>query len=182
MTGSLNKSSFFVLVSLTLTYHVSYIFLSSPQLQPRALHSPATLSLQSSLPAQARGAMNAPFATRMWWTQSSTPVATCVSATRVASNSRRWPMPAAPSAGGQSKISSRRTGAHRLVSDNVMISHVQLNQRSKTYIPCGDRCGTCESPVFNLAQVPCSRTPSFSHFRYVTSNAHPWKPCSGADL
>lgn len=86
-----------------------------PQVQPRAPRSPATRSPLLSRPARAHGVTNAPFATRMWWTPSSTPVDTCVSATPVASNSRRWLTRAAPSAGGQSKISSRPTGARRLV-------------------------------------------------------------------
>lgn len=102
--------------------------MSFPQVQPQALRSPATQSPLLSHPALARGVMNAPFATRTWWTQSSTPADTCVSATPVASNSRRWPTHAAPSAEGQSKISSRPTGARRLVLDNVLHCQVQLKR------------------------------------------------------
>lgn len=50
---------------------------------------------------------------RIWWTRSSTPVDTCVCATPAASNSRRCPTPAAPSAEGRSKTLSRPTGARR---------------------------------------------------------------------
>lgn len=106
---------FFCFVFSSYTHaHISNVFFS-PQVQPRAPRSPATRSPLLSRPARAHGVTNAPFATRMWWTPSSTPVDTCVSATPVASNSRRWLTRAAPSAGGQSKISSRPTGARRLV-------------------------------------------------------------------
>lgn len=85
----------------------------SPQVQPRALRSPATPSPPPSPPARPRGATSAPSATRTWWTRSFTPVDTCVSATPAALSSRKWPTRAAPSAGGQSRTSSRSTGARR---------------------------------------------------------------------
>lgn len=94
--------------------HVSNGFLLSPQVQPQALHSLTIQSPPPSHPVPAHGVMNAPSAMRMQWTRSSTPVGTCVSATPAVSNSRRWPTRAAPFAGGQSKISSRPTGARRL--------------------------------------------------------------------
>lgn len=89
------------------------VFLSSPQVQPRALPSPATPSPPPSRPARPRGVTSAPSAMRMWWTRSFMPVDTCVSATPAALSSRKWPTPAAPSVGGQSKTSSRSTGARR---------------------------------------------------------------------
>lgn len=135
--------------------HISNFFsFSSPQVQPQALHSPATQSPLPSHPTQARGVTNAPFATRMWWTQSSTPVDTCVSAMPVASNSKRWPTLAAPSAGGQSRISSRPTGARRLVLDSVLHRQVQLKRLSK---PC-ETLQRRTQHVCNLAQVLYSRT------------------------
>lgn len=94
--------------------HISNGFLLSPQVQPQALHSLTIQSPPPSHPVPAHGVMNAPSAMRMQWTRSSTPVGTCVSATPAVSNSRRWRTRAAPFAGGQSKISSRPTGARRL--------------------------------------------------------------------
>lgn len=112
--------------------HISNGFLLSPQVQPQAPHSLTIQSPPPSHPAPARGVMNAPFAMRMQWTRSSTPVGTCVSAMPAVSNSRRWPMRAVPSAGGQSKTSSRPTGARRLALGYVRFSsghyrsHVRL--------------------------------------------------------
>lgn len=56
------------------------------------------------------------------------PAGTCVSATPVVSNSRRWPTRAAPSVGGQSKISLRPTGARRAALNNASHHQVQLRE------------------------------------------------------
>lgn len=80
--------------------------------RPQTPQCPATPSRQASHRARARGATSALSATRTWWTLCCTPADTCACAMPVASSSRRWPTPAAPSAGGQSKTSSRPTAAH----------------------------------------------------------------------
>ena len=155
-------------------FHTSHLLLS-PQVQPRALPSPATLSPPPSRPARARGATSAPSATRTWWTRSSTPADTCVSATPAASSSRRWPTRAAPSAGGQSKTSSRPTGARKLGSAREVVKAINDFVKMDT--------AQVKAPlvcVCNLAQVLYSRTPSLKHFFYVTSHAHRWKARVGS--
>lgn len=156
-------------------FHTSHLFLFSPQVQPRALPSPATQSPPPSRPARARGATSAPSATRTWWTRSSTPADTCVSATPVASSSRRWPTRAAPSAGGQSKISSRPTGARKLGSAREVVKAIKDFVKMDT--------AQVKAPlvcVCNLAQVLYSRTPSLKHFFSVMSHAHRWKAHVGS--
>lgn len=84
----------------------------SPQERPR-IHQSASPSHLRSRQAVGLGPTSAPSVTRTRWTRSSTPVDTCVCATPAASNSRRCPTPAVPSAGGRSKTLSRRTGARK---------------------------------------------------------------------
>lgn len=86
----------------------------SPQRRRRPLRSPASRSPSPCL--RARGVTTAPFATRTRWTPSSTPVDTCVSATPVASNSRKCLTLVVPFAGEQSETSLRSTGMYESVT------------------------------------------------------------------
>lgn len=93
--------------------HLSLFNISiSPQEQTQ-IHQSASPNHQRSQRAVGLGPMSALSVMRIWWTRSSTPVDTCVCATPAASNSRRCPTPAAPSAEGRSKTLSRPTGARR---------------------------------------------------------------------
>ena len=84
----------------------------SPQEQTQ-IHQSASPNRLRSQHAVGLGPMSALSVMRIWWTRSSTPVDTCVCATPAASNSRRCPTPAAPSAEGRSKTLSRPTGVRR---------------------------------------------------------------------
>lgn len=90
----------------------SIVFVSLQQEQLQILR-PASPSHPRFRPAAGLGPTSAPSATRTPWTRSSTPVGTCACATPVASNSRRCPTPAAPSAGGRLKTLSRPIAARK---------------------------------------------------------------------
>ena len=87
------------------------------QVQPQT-HQSASPSPPRSHQAVGRGPTSAQSVTRTWWTRSSTPVGTCVCATLAASNSRRCPTPAVPSAEDRSKTLSRRTAARKRAAAN----------------------------------------------------------------
>lgn len=70
-------------------------------------------SLLPSPRAADLGLTSAPFATRTRWTRSSMLAGTCVCVTPVASNSRKCPTPAVPSAEDRSKTLSRHTAARK---------------------------------------------------------------------
>lgn len=106
--------------------------------QPQ-IHQSASRSHLRSHQAVGLGLTSAPSVTRTWWTQSSTPVDTCVSATPVASNSRKCPTPAVPSAEGRSKTSSRPTGARKGTTANRRPPYEQQNPRVKSQSQ-GKRC------------------------------------------
>lgn len=84
----------------------------SPQERPQ-IHQSASPSHLRSHQAVGLGPTSALSVTRTRWTRSSTPADTCVCATPAASNSRRCPTPAVPSAEGRSKTLSRPTGARK---------------------------------------------------------------------
>lgn len=83
-----------------------------PQVQPQ-IHQSASPSHLRSHQGAGLGLTSALSVMRTWWTQSSTPVGTCVCATLVASNSRRCPTLAVQSAEDRSKILSRPTAARK---------------------------------------------------------------------
>lgn len=83
---------------------------SQEQPQIHQLASPSHLRFHQAV---GLGPTSAPSVTRTRWTRSSTPAVTCVCATPAASNSRRCPTPAVPSAEGRSKTLSRPTGARK---------------------------------------------------------------------
>lgn len=108
------------------------------QAQLRFPHSPgaATRNLPASHPTH--GATSALFATRMLWTQCCTRADICVSATPAASNSKTWPTPAAPSAGGKLKTSSRPTAAREechAYRNNVKAIQVLMWRLCSTTLP-----------------------------------------------
>lgn len=106
----------------------SIVFVSLQQEQLRILR-PASPSPPRSRPAAGRGPTSAPSVTRTPWTRSSTPVGTCACATPAASNSRRCPTPAAPSAGGRLKTLSRPIAARKGTGDRTTSAKPRVTKR-----------------------------------------------------
>ena len=106
------SSNFNLKLNLSPPHLVSRVCLP-PWLQqvPSPTHRASSPSHWASPPPRVLGPTSAPSATRTRWTRSSTPAATCVSATPADWSSRRCPTPAVPSAGDRSKTSSRPTAA-----------------------------------------------------------------------
>lgn len=117
----ISKNRYWSIYMYIYIYRKSFFFFLSVPQSPL----PAPLSARLSLPRSPlrscpllAKAENAPSASTRRWTRSSTPAATCACATTAAWSSRGRSTRAAPSAGGPSKTSSRRTGrdgsAHEL--------------------------------------------------------------------